>query len=524
MTNPQYAQTAFIDHTTPTDNDVTVIPVFADDHFGKKGKAINKELGEFLSLNAAFAADFKGEAGKSIALALPKGSSYGKVILLGMGAADQINAGAVNKIATGLSQTLARLNIKSASIIGDQCAKMNQNADEVYAAIAAQICENGYRFDKYKNKLKAEKAPESPKLDFIVKNPKAAQQHFDALSILSEGKMLAQDLGNEPPNVLYPESYALRIKDLLEPLGVEVDIIDVHGMKHLGMHAALAVGESAGAKPCMVVMKYDGRSDADKAKNPNKRPLGYVGKGLTIDTGGYNIKTRSMDLMKLDMCGSASVVGAMYTLAKQQSKANIVSVVGLAENRISESSYLPGAIIDSMAGFTIEIGNTDAEGRLVLADAITYLKQAYNPHIIVDVATLTGACIQAHGHDKAGLFTNSKGLVKAFTRAAEQSGEAIAHDPIEEKHIRAMDGKLADLTNSCKTTDPEIQKAGHITAAAFLQHFAEHGGKTKWAHVDIAGTAIPPSGMASGWGVKLLTSFANDQAEEKAAKPKAPKL
>ncbi len=517
----------FTEQLSTQSDEPLIIPVFGDKTFAKQAKALDRELGGLLARNATLSSKFNAAPGQTLAIATPEGSAHDKIILLGMGDAKNINAASIDSAAHGLSAALSDLGATNATILGETISGLPVKAEELYASIAAATHEQAYTFIKYKTQ-KIQKLDDTiPTLNFVVKKPTAAEQHYNALTIISEGKMLAQDLGNEPPNVLYPESYALRVKDLLEPLGVEVDIIDVHGMNHLGMHAALAVGESAGAKPCMVVMKYDGRSDKDKKNGKNSAPLSFVGKGITMDTGGYNIKTRAMGKMKLDMCGSASVVGAMYTLAKQKSNANLVSIVGLAENRISESAYLPSAIIDSMAGFTIEVGNTDAEGRLVLADAITYMKRTYKPHTIIDLATLTGACIQAHGHDKAGFFTNTKSLVKAFQKAADNTGEAIAHDPIEEKHIRAMDGELADLTNSCNSPDQDILRAGHITAAAFLKHFAEQGSKTKWAHIDIAGTAIPPSGMASGWGVKLLTDFANTQAAPapapKKAKTPAPK-
>jgi leucyl aminopeptidase len=278
-------------------------------------------------------------------------------------------------------------------------------------------------------------------------------------------------------------------------------------MQKLGMGAALAVGGSATHKPCMVVMEYNGTNNEFDA------PVGLVGKGVTYDTGGYSLKSGAGQIgMKFDMCGSAAVVGTMQALAEKKAPVKVAAIVGLVENRIAPDAYLVDDVITSMAGKTIEIKNTDAEGRLVLADALTYLQRNHQPHSIVDVATLTGAVVAALGHNRAGLFSESQTLRDNFTQAAKNSGEAIELMPLDDEHREAMIGKVADLSNGANTA-----RMGASTAAGFLSYFIE--GDTQWAHLDIAGTAIPPNGVATGYGVKLLTEW----VEGNYAQPTAPK-
>ena len=485
-------------------NSVLVIPVFKGCKFGAEGKKLNKKFDDLLAHNADVDPNFDGGEGQTVSFALPKGSAHKKAILLGMGEGSALNAGKALSIGSSLQKALVASGFSDSTILAERGRGMKIDTAEFYARLTAPVYEGAYKFDKYKTADKKGKGKKKAKqktgssltIATATNDAPKAEAAFAHANAASKAKMWAQDLGNEPANKLYPESYAKEIQEVLEPLGVKVHVINVDEMKKLGMEAALAVGESSDYKPCMVVMEWDGTG------GKQKKPVGLVGKGLTMDTGGYNIKTQKMELMKMDMCGSAAVVGAMRALAEQKAQTNVVAVVGLAENRITGGAMLPSAIIGSMKGLTIEIGNTDAEGRLVLADAMTYLARTYKPHTIVDLATLTGACVMAHGHDKAGFFTNNKGLVKQFNKAAEDSGEGIAHDPIEQKHRDAMKGKISDLSNM-----GYLGKEGHITAAAFLENFVE--GKTKWAHIDIAGTAIPPSGMASGYGVKLLVEWIN---------------
>jgi leucyl aminopeptidase len=503
---PANAKVNFIGNFDESRSDVLVVPVFQGAQLGKKARGyddcfegtISSSLETLKNMNvvdpsAKIISEFNGLPNQSVVLSAPKGSGFKNVILLGMGKRKDMNEDTAKVAGVYLQKVLSAGNYKSALLLGESSYGSGVNTESFYAELANAFDENSYSFEKYKTGDTTKKCT----LNVAVSDQASAQKAFSFVNAPANAKMWAQDLGNEPPNVLYPESYAEEIKEILEPLGVKVSVLNVDQMRDEKMGAALAVGESSEFKPCMVVMEWDGTN------GKQKKPVGLVGKGLTIDTGGYNIKTQMMQLMKLDMCGSASVVGAMKALAKQNAATNVVAIVGLSENRVSRDALLPGAIITSANGKTIEVGNTDAEGRLVLADAMTYLQKYYKPHTVIDVATLTGACIAAHGYDKAGFFTNDKKLVKQFNKAAENTGEYIAHDPIEQKHRNAMKGKLADLSNM-----GNIREDGHITAAAFLENFVE--GNIKWAHIDIAGTAIPKSGMASGYGVKLLTEWINE--------------
>jgi leucyl aminopeptidase len=331
---------------------------------------------------------------------------------------------------------------------------------------------------------------------------------YDVLSAHADGVYLARDLINEPPNTLYPESYAQRIKDELKPLGVDVDVIDDKKMEKLGMGAALAVGKGSERKPRIVVMTWNGAgNDSD--------PVGLVGKGVTFDTGGISIKpSNGMHEMKFDMGGSAAVVGAMKTLATRKAKSNVVAVVGLAENMPSHNAYRPGDIIKSMSGKTVEILNTDAEGRLVLADCLTYIQKEYNPKCIIDLATLTGAIMVGLGQEYAGAFVNDDKLWSALDDAAKLTNEKLWRMPLDKAYSKDMKSKMADYNNLGGVS----RYGGACTAAAFLEFFVDKD--RDWAHLDIAGVAWNSRGKpladkdtALGYWVRTLDRFVNDYAE-----------
>lgn len=339
---------------------------------------------------------------------------------------------------------------------------------------------------------------------------------FDSLRTTTESVFWASDLVNEPGNVLNPQTYAARIEAELAPLGIRVRTIDAAEMKALGMNAALAVGQGSATPPCMVVMEYDGTN------GQQDRPLALVGKGITFDSGGISIKPGAgMGEMTMDMGGSAAVVGAMRALASRKAKAKVVAIVGLAENMPSSTAYRPGDILKSMNGKTIYIGNTDAEGRLVLADAMTYIQRTYNPHTMVDLATLTGAAVAALGKEFSAIFTNDDSLRAKFNKASAVTGEKTWPMPLLEteafkRAVRAT--PHADLTNLAGGP-------GASTAAAFLHEFVEKDkrghDKCAWVHVDMAGPGIP-STLLKGWGVLLLNELVRDNYEVQ--KPPAAKV
>jgi leucyl aminopeptidase len=323
---------------------------------------------------------------------------------------------------------------------------------------------------------------------------------------VAEGVELARTLVNEPPNVLYPETFAERAQEL-EKVGVDVEVFDEKAMAKLGMGALLAVGQGSKRASRFVVMRWRG------AKSKKAAPVAFVGKGVCFDSGGISIKPAgSMEDMKGDMAGAACVVGLLHALAKRKAKANVVGVIGLVENMPSSESYRPGDILTSMSGQTIEVVNTDAEGRLVLADALWWTKENTKPKFMVNLATLTGAIIVALGVDNAGLFSNDDELSARLSEAGKATGETVWRMPMGPSYDKLIDSRFADMKNSGG------RHAGSITAAHFLKRYV---GDTPWAHLDIAGTAMASpatetnTSWGSGWGVRLLDRLVADHYEER---------
>jgi leucyl aminopeptidase len=364
----------------------------------------------------------------------------------------------------------------------------------------------GYRFDKYKTRKDSDdNGVEAP--DFVIgsSHAVAARAAGQERFALADGVELARNLVNEPPNVLFPIEFAVRAK-ALEKLGVELETLDEKAMGKLGMNALLAVGRGSAHESRLVTMRWNG------AKSKRTKPIAIVGKGVCFDSGGISIKpSAGMEDMKGDMGGAACVVGLMHALAARKAKVNVIGVIGLVENMPDGDAMRPGDIITSMSGQTIEIVNTDAEGRLVLADALWYVQETYSPRAIIDLATLTGAIIVALGNDAAGLFSNNDELAQRLAAAGEASGEKVWRMPLGPTYDKLIDSKFADMKNAGG------RHGGSITAAQFLQRFVK---ETPWAHLDIAGTAMgsPPSDInqswGSGWGVRLLNRLLADSYED----------
>lgn len=362
-----------------------------------------------------------------------------------------------------------------------------------------------YHFDRYKTKKEEDESPVSAALSLFVKDPQAAQRAWERTEPVAAGIELTRTLVNEPPNVLYPETFAERTK-ALEELGVEVEIFDEKALYKLGMGALLAVGQGSKRESQFVVMRWQG------AKSKKSAPLAFVGKGVCFDSGGISIKpAANMEDMKGDMAGAACVVGLMQALAQRKAKINVVGAIGLVENMPDGRAYRPGDILTSLSGQTIEVINTDAEGRLVLADALWWVKEHVKPKAMIDLATLTGAILVALGTEKAGLFANDEALADKLLQAAQATGEGLWRMPLGSAYDKQMDSKFADMKNAGG------RDAGSITAAQFLKRFV---GDIPWAHLDIAGVAMasPASdsntSWASGFGVRLLDRFVADSYEE----------
>ena len=364
-----------------------------------------------------------------------------------------------------------------------------------------------YRFDKYKTRRKdlEDNGAEPP--DFVIgsSHAVAARAAGQERFAIAEGVELARNLVNEPPNVLFPIEFAERAKSL-EKLGVDVQVLDEKAMGKLGMNALLAVGRGSAKESRLVTMRWNG------ARSKRTKPIAIVGKGVCFDSGGISIKpSAGMEDMKGDMGGAACVVGLMHALAARKAKVNVVGVVGLVENMPDGDAIRPGDIITSLSGQTIEIVNTDAEGRLVLADALWYTLETYSPRAIIDLATLTGAIIVALGAEVAGLFSNNDELAQRIAAAGEVSGEKVWRMPLGPAYDKMIDSKFADMKNAGG------RHGGSITAAQFLQRFVK---ETPWAHIDVAGTAMgsAPSDInqswGSGWGVRLLNRLMADSYED----------
>ena len=359
-----------------------------------------------------------------------------------------------------------------------------------------------YEFDVYKTHKEKN---EINKLYVVGEKTKKSNILRNKLNSLLEGVFLTRDLVSEPGNVLHPDEYAKRITKLRK-LGLKVVVYDQKKLKKMGMNALLGVGQGSVRGSYLVTIEWNG------AKNKTK-PLGFVGKGVCFDTGGYSLKpAKFMEDMTYDMAGSATVVGLMKTLALRKSKINAVGVVGLVENMVSGNAQRPGDIVKSYSGKTIEVLNTDAEGRLVLADALTFTEEKFKPQFIVDLATLTGAIIVSLGSEYAGLFSNNDKLSKQLIDAGESVEEKLWRMPLNENFDKLINSKNADMQNI-----NYVGGAGSTTAAQFLQRFIIN--KTPWAHLDIAGMAFSKyggalnSGGATGYGVRLLNKLIEDNYE-----------
>ncbi|MEF3365425.1 leucyl aminopeptidase [Methylocystis sp. 9N] len=488
-----------------------VVFVGRDLAMGGSASAFLKDAASHIS-RAATAAKFKGKAGSSLEILAAPGVPATRLILMGVGAAggDEPDGegGEPAKpfedfVALG-GQTAGKIGAGARAIAVFDMPEGVAATPEAAAQFALGGWLRAYKFDHYKTKKKDEADREGPAevllATFDLDGAKTAIA--DAAS-LAEAVILARTLVNEPANVLTPAEFAGRAAELMK-LGVEVEILDEKAMAELGMRALLGVGQGSEAESRLVVLRWNGGAEG-------VAPLAFVGKGVVFDSGGISIKpAASMEDMKGDMAGAAAVTGAMHAIAARKAKANVVGVLGLVENMPDGKAQRPGDIVKSMSGQTIEIVNTDAEGRLVLADALTYVIEKYKPTAVVDLATLTGAILVALGQEYCGLFSNNDELADRLTKSGNHIGEKLWRMPMGHAYDKLIDSKFADMKNTGG------RHAGSITAAHFLQRFV---GKTHWAHLDIAGTGMgsPTSdtnqSWGAGWGVRLLDRLVRDYYE-----------
>lgn len=412
---------------------------------------------------------FKGDSGEVYSHVSHNGSN---VILLGLGEEDKITFDGLRKTFYKLGKEMMKLKVESAGVtvprFNDLCyGKTNM-------AIIEGLLQSEYGFEKYLSEKKIKNKVKEFYLDVLEDKKKRVSEVLEEAKSLVSGIFLARDLVNEPAMVMTPKELSNRAKEELAGLGVEVEVFGREKIEELGMKGFLAVAKGSANEPQFIVMKWNGDPSCDEK-------LALVGKGLTYDSGGYCLKPAdSMVTMHGDMAGSAAVIGAMKSIAKSSLKSNVVGIVAACENLISGEAYKTGDIIGSMSGKTIEVLNTDAEGRLTLADALWYAATVVKAEKIVDIATLTGACVVALGDVNTGAITNDEGLMKAVKEASLLAGEPVWEMPTNEEYKELIKGTFGDLKNTGG------RGAGTITAGLFLKEFVNN---TPWVHLDIAGTS-----------------------------------
>ncbi|MGX5737062.1 leucyl aminopeptidase [Bosea thiooxidans] len=448
---------------------------------------------------AAAAERFKGKAYAALTLPSPQGAPYERLIVVGTGAeADRADLDFV-KLGGAIAGRLGAG--RSAEVL--LALPDGEIAPAQAADLALGLKLRAYAFDRYKTKTKDKDEAEPVTVTLRATDSSAVKKALKAVDAIAAGVVLARDLVNEPPNVLYPEAFADRAAKL-KKLGVEIEILDEKDLKKIGMRALLGVGQGSRRESRVVVMRWNGGKSGEQ-------PVAFVGKGVTFDTGGISLKPGAgMEDMKGDMAGAACVTGLMHALAARKAKVNAIGVIGLVENMPDGNAQRPGDIVTSLSGQTIEIINTDAEGRLVLADALWYTQERFKPRFMINLATLTGAILIALGQENAGLFSNNDELAERLGAAGRATGETVWRLPLGKAYDKMIDSKFADMKNSAG------RHAGSITAAQFLQR---HVNDTPWAHLDIAGTGMAASNSeinrswGPGWGVRLLDRLVADHYE-----------
>ncbi|WP_343525247.1 leucyl aminopeptidase [Sphingomonas sp.] len=481
--------------TTVESGDVLILPL------GKGGVDVAKAGGADMAAigqAAVDAARFKGEAGSIAEFFAPEGGDVRRVVLLGVGDGDEADWRKAGGALT--ARLLTSASSASVSLTG-LAAKPSAQALAAFAGAAVQ---RGWRHDVYRTKLPETAKPMLTRIA-IVDAGGEAEAAYARVHAVNGGLELTRTLVSEPPNKLYPESFVERVLNDVEGLGLEVTVLDEAQMRDLGMGALLGVSQGSVREGRLLVLKWNGgAADAET--------LALVGKGVTFDTGGISIKPAAgMEDMKWDMGGAGAVAGAMKAIAARKAKANVVGVMGLVENMPDGNAQRPGDVVTSMSGQTIEVINTDAEGRLVLCDALTWVQKTHSPSTIVDLATLTGAMIISLGHEHGGLFANDDSLAEALLAAGKATDEKLWRFPLADAYDKLIDSQIADMKN----VGP--RGGGSITAAQFLKRYINEG--VAWAHLDIAGmvwSEKPGTNHdkgATGYGVRLLDQFVADRFE-----------
>jgi len=502
-----------ITFTEKRDQKAEVVAVLVD-HKGKLSvgaQDFDKATGGAIK-SAVKASTFGGKSGQMLDIVAPAKVPVSRIVLIGIGDPKKFSTRSAEDAGGRLVGRAKGVGAKSVHLYADAIAGCDLSSAEIAAHFAYGATLKSYTFHQYFTTGDKAKKPSLIKLVVVTGESRKARSSFSIFEKIAQGVFLTRDLVSEPANVIYPESLAKKCKEL-EKLGVRVDVLSEKRMRDLGMNALLGVGQGSARESRVVVMEWNGLN-TPKSKKAKLGPVAIVGKGVTFDSGGISLKPGGgMEMMKWDMGGSATVIGLMKALAGREAKAHVVGIVGLVENMPSGTAQRPGDVVTSMSGQTIEVINTDAEGRLVLADVLHYTQKHFKPRLMIDLATLTGAIITSLGNEYAGMFSNNDELCDALFAAGEAESEKVWRMPMSSGYDKMINSQIADMKNVGAGA-----KAGSITAAQFLKRYIIDD--TPWAHLDIAGTAwndtekptVPKGG--AGYGVRLLNRFIADNHEK----------
>ncbi|HKS87891.1 MAG TPA: leucyl aminopeptidase [Stellaceae bacterium] len=482
----------------PPASGAVVVGVWEERVLTAPARRLDEATGGAIGRAVAAAPRFHGRKSELLAIVGPPNLALGRIIAAGLGKPEALDARLLQDLGGNLVAHLNAAGESEAMFAVDLGDDAPLRADMAAAELAFGAALRAYRFDKYRTTQKPEQKPSLTAITVAAIEPSAAKAAYRALGAAAEAVAFTRDLVSEPANALYPETLAEQAETLAK-FGVAVEVFDEARLRELGMGALLGVAQGSVRPPRVVVMEYNGGL-------PGAAPLAFLGKGVTFDTGGISIKPAAgMGEMKWDMAGAGVVIGLLRLLAARHAKVNAVGVVGLVENMPSGTAQRPGDIVRSLSGQTIEVLNTDAEGRLVLADILWYCQERFKPRLMVDLATLTGAVVVALGNVHAGLFANDEELAERLIAAGNAVGEKLWRLPLADAYDRAIDSDAADVKNIAGD-----RGAGSVVAAQFLQRFVN---KVPWAHLDIAGVAwskkdapTVPKG-ATAFGVRLLDRF-----------------
>lgn len=480
--------------TRPTGDFALVIPAAGStrpglDSLGKDKAAVEAAIKR---------SRFEGDAGSVVETFLHDGGR--RLLVIGTGsdvkagdAAEKLGGTAVARLLTS-GEADAVIDITGLGYDADAAAKV---------AFAAAL--RSWRYDRYRTRLKDKQRPTLNTVTIVGGGKDAEQRYASRYAGVVDGVSLTRELVTEPANIIYPDTFVERVLESIAGLDIEAQVLGREEMARLGMGALLGVAQGSVREPKMLILKWNGGKQGDV-------PVVFVGKGVTFDTGGISIKpAQNMEAMKWDMGGAGAVAGAMKALAARKAKANVVGICGLVENMPDGNAQRPGDVVTTMSGQTVEVINTDAEGRLVLCDAMTWAQKTFKPKVMIDLATLTGAMVITLGHEYAGIFSNDDKLAGHLIKAADVSGDKLWRQPLGEAYDRLIDSQIADMKN----VGP--REAGSITAAQFLKRYVDDG--VAWAHLDIAGMAWSDKASptydkgATGYGARLLDQYIADTVE-----------